>query len=126
MNSTTKLGWALPCEIIGGAKAQNPPPRAAAQRERTKRLAISQYQAQAVAARPPVRTTAQVTWAPRARVRGARGTERPSMAVFAMRFTPRGKFCRSVKSGFRRCATLSAVTAKNHSHCCWSEPESAR
>lgn len=126
MNSTRKLGCALPCEIIGGAKAASAAPSAAAHRLRTSRLAISQYQPAAVAARPPVSTSAQVTVGPNASVTGVSGTESPSMGVLPMRFTPAGKFCAVVKSGLCRWATLSAVTAKNHSHWFWSWSESRR
>lgn len=120
--STTKFGWALACEIIAGANPQNRPPMTAAVRELTSSRENSQYQANAVALRPRVRTNTKVTVGPNNRVTGVNGTPTPNMAVLAIMFTPAGKFCRFVPSGFSRFATVWAVTAKNHSHMVWSWP----
>ena len=121
-NSTTKFGCALACEIIGGANPQNSPPRIAAARERTSSRANSQYQANAVPNRPRVSTSTNVTVGPNSSVTGANGMLTPNMAVFAIMFTPSGWFCRTVPSGFSRCTSECAVTAKNHSHIVWSWP----
>ncbi|SLJ82587.1 Uncharacterised protein [Mycobacteroides abscessus subsp. abscessus] len=71
-------------------------------------------------ARPSVSTSTKVTVGPNSRVIGASGTPTPNMAVLAIMFTPAGKFCKVVPSGFSRCASECAVTAKNHSHMVWS------
>jgi hypothetical protein len=126
MNRITKLGCAFAWLTIGGAKAARAAPTKAAPRCRTARFTISQYQATAVAARPSAMQTESETAGPAMRVSGANGTDRPSMTVLAMRLTPSGKFWKSEKSGLRRCARLSAVTAKNHSHWFWSWMESVR
>ena len=85
------MGWALACEIIGGANAASAAPSPAAHRFSVTRRANSQYQAYAVAASPRVRTSAQVTVGPKASVTGVSGTDRPSMGVLPIRFTPSGK-----------------------------------
>ena len=87
--STTKFGCAFACEIIEGAKPQNAPPTIEAGVEASRRENI-QYQANAVPARPRVSTIAQVTPGPSNTVTGISGMLRPSMAVFAIRLTPRG------------------------------------
>ena len=126
MKRITKFGWALAWLTIGGAKAASDAPVKAATRRLTTRRTISRYHAIAVTARPSVMHRLSATAGPRARVTGASGTDRPSMTVLAIRLTPSGKPWRSVKSGLRRWAMLSAVTAKNHSHWFWSWRESGR
>src|SRR5216683_1087435 len=57
------------------------------------------YQAQAVAASPPVSMIVNVTAGPNRRVTGTSGTVRPSRPVLAIRFTPFGAFIWGVNSG---------------------------
>src|ERR1044072_1080084 len=92
-NIATKFGCALACEIIGGAKAQNAPPIAAAVRDCARCREITQYQPAALAATPPVSASAHVTVVPNNHVTGASGIPRPSMAVLAIMFAPSGGFC---------------------------------
>lgn len=126
MNRTTKFGCACAWLTIGGANAARSAPVAAAHRVRTSRFRISRYQANAVAARPHVIATFRATAGPKSQVTGASGTDRPSIAVLAIRFTPSGKPWSVVNKGLWRWRTLSAVTAKNHSHWFWSWRESGR
>ncbi len=126
MKSTTKFGWPLACETIGGANAASAPPAAAAQRLRTRRRRISQYQVQALAAMPRVRTRAKVTVSPKTTVTGMSGTFRPSIVALAIRFTPSGMPWAVVKSGLRRWVMLSVATPTNHSHWFWSWSASRR
>jgi hypothetical protein len=115
-----KLGWALACEITGGAKPHKAAPTAAAIRERTTWRENSQYQAVAVQARPPVRMIVHVAVGPKANVTGVSGTARAGSAVLAIRFTPSGAFCRSENSGLRPSATACACAANSHSKRFWS------
>src|SRR5574340_632853 len=125
-NSATKFGCPLACEIIAGAKPQMAPPTAAANRDRTRCRCSTQYQAMAVPARPAVRARVNVAAGPNSSVIGASGMLTPNIAVFPIRLTPSGAFCRSLLSGFCRCTSEWAATAKNHSHIVWSWPLTER
>ncbi len=72
-NSATKFGWPLVCEIIAGAKPQNTPPTAAANRDCTTCRDSTQYQAVAVPARPSVSASVNVTVGPKTSVMGRVG-----------------------------------------------------
>src|ERR1700730_10751463 len=84
------------------------------------------YQAQAVAASPPVSMIVNVTAGPNRRVTGTSGTVRPSRPVLAIRFTPFGAFIWEVNSGFSPWVKIRVAWTKVHSLKETSEPPFAR
>jgi hypothetical protein len=80
------------------------------------------YQAQAVAASPPVSMIVNATAGPNKRVTGTSGTVRPSRPVLAIRFTPFGAFIWGVNSGFSPWVKSRAAWTRVHSKKVMSEP----
>jgi hypothetical protein len=98
-NWAVQFTWPCAWLIIPGANPHSAPVTKATGRLSTRCRENSQYQPNAVPARPSTSRSANVTCGPHSVVSGPSGTDRPRIEVFAIRFTPSGTFMASEVKG---------------------------